>query len=92
MHTLALPKSVFSFELGPLRHLALFELAFLNIYIYIYIYICIYVYIYVYICNIYMYIYIWSMRALRPPPFLRPPPWCPPNWVIEVSIVERSEP
>ena len=29
MHTLALPKSVFSFELGPLRHLAHSELAYL---------------------------------------------------------------
>ena len=29
MHTLSLPRSVFSFELGPLRHLALCELAYL---------------------------------------------------------------
>ena len=29
MHTLAWPKSVFSFELGPMRHLALSELAYL---------------------------------------------------------------
>ena len=35
-----------------------------------------YIYIYIYpLIYIYIYIYIWPMRALRPPPCLRPPPW-----------------